>query len=256
MVGELTGPASQTGPGTGAGLLSSVLYLPLGAVTLLDHLATVPDPRRAQGRRYPLPGLLAMAIMAVLSGHHGYRPTERFIRDNADALRRLLDWPRQAMPSNVSLRAVLQAVDFDALASAFRAWATERMPNGEVLAVDAKAVRSTVTGHEGHEQDFVALVSAYGVRSGIVVTATRYHNGQTSPPHLGGVEVAAAQDLIADLASALDLTGVTVTLDALHAVKKRSATSGPLAGTTSSSSSATAAGSMPSARRTSTQARR
>ena len=218
-------------------------------MTLLDHLATVPDPRRAQGRRYPLPGLLAMAIMAVLSGHHGYRPTERFIRDNADALRRLLDWPRQAMPSNVSLRAILQAVDFDALASAFRAWATERMPNGEVLAVDAKAVRSTVTGHDGHEQDFVALVSAYGVRSGIVVTATRYHNGQTS-------EVAAAQDLIADLASALDLTGVTVTLDALHAVKKRSATSGPPAGTTSSSSSATAAGSMPSARRTSTQARR
>ena len=218
-------------------------------MTLLDHLATVPDPRRPQGRRYPLPGLLAMAIMAVMSGHHGYRPTERFARDNADALRRLLDWPRQAMPSNVSFRAVLQVLDFDALSAAFRAWASERMPAGEVLAVDAKAVRSTVTGHDGAEQDFVALVSAYGVRSGVVVAATRYHNGDSS-------EVAATQDLIADLATALDLTGVTVTLDALHAVKKRSATSGPLAGTTSSSSSATAAGSMPSARRTSTQARR
>lgn len=186
-------------------------------MTLLQHLATVPDPRRGQGRRYPLPQMLAMTIMAMMSGHHGYRPTERFVHDNADALRRLLDWPRQAMPSNVTLRAVLQAVDFDALTAAFRAWAVARLPEGEVLAVDAKAVRSTVTGDGTAEQDFVALVSAYGVRSGVVVSATRYHNGDTS-------EIAAAQDLIADLAGALDLTGVTVTLDALHAVKKRSVT--------------------------------
>jgi len=172
--------------------------------------------------------MLAMTIMAIMSGHHGYRPTERFVHDNADALRRLLDWPRQTMPSNVTLRAVLQAVDFGALTAAFRAWAVARLPDGEVLAVDAKAVRSTVTGDGTFEQDFVALVSAYGVRSGVVVSATRYHNGDTS-------EIAAAQDLIADLAGALDLTGVTVTLDALHAVKKRSATSGTPAAIGSSS---------------------
>lgn len=197
-------------------------------MTLLQHLATVPDPRRGQGRRYPLPQMLAMTLMAMISGHHGYRPTERFLRDNADDLRRLLDWPREAMPSNVTLRAVLQALDFEALTAAFRAWAAERLPEGEVLALDAKAVRSTYTGHGTAEQDFVALVSAYGVHSGVVASATRYQNGQTS-------EVEAAQDLIADLAGALDLSGVTVTLDALHAVKKRSAASVPAVATTSSS---------------------
>lgn len=197
-------------------------------MTLLDHLATVPDPRRGQGRRYPLPQMLAMTVMAMMSGHHGYRPTERFIRDNADDLRRLLDWPRRAMPSNVTLRAVLQALDFGALSAAFRAWAAARLPEGEVLAVDAKAVRSTYSGHDSSRQDFAALVSAYGVRSGIVVSATAYRNGDTS-------EIAAAQDLIADLAAALDLTGTTVTLDALHAVKKRSAASATPAATGSSS---------------------
>lgn len=197
-------------------------------MTLLQHLATVPDPRRGQGRRYPLPQMLAMTLMAMMSGHHGYRPTERFVHDNADALRRLLDWPREAMPSNVTLRAVLQALDFEALTAAFRAWAAERLPEGEILALDAKAVRSTYTGHGTVEQDFVALVSAYGVHSGVVASATRYQNGQTS-------EVEAAQDLIADLAGALDLSGVTVTLDALHAVKKRSAASVPAVATTSSS---------------------
>ena len=187
--------------------------------------------------------------MAMIAGHHGYRPTSRFFRDNAAPLRRHLGFARHSLPSHVSVRAVLQALDFDALTAAFRAWAAERLPAGEILAVDAKAVRSTVTGHDGPQQDFVALVSAYGVRSGIVVAATRYQNGQTS-------EVAAAQVLIADLAGALDLTGVTVTLDALHAVKKRSATSGPPVETTSSSSSATAAGSTPRARRTPTRTHR
>ena len=184
-------------------------------MTLLDHLATVPDPRRPQGRRYPLPQMLAMVLMAMMSGHHGYRPTERFIHDNADDLRRLLGWPRQAMPSNVTLRAVLQAIDFEALSAAFRAWAAERLPDDEVLALDAKAIRSTVSDPDSAEQDFVALVSAYGVRSGIVAATTRYRHKRTS-------EVAAAQELIADLAAALDLTGKTVTLDALHAVKKPS----------------------------------
>lgn len=197
-------------------------------MTLLDHLATVPDPRRPQGRRYPLPQMLAMVIMAMMSGHHGYRPTERFIRDNADALRRLLDWPREALPSNVTLRAVLQAVDFDALAAAFGAWAAERLPDGEILAIDGKAVRSTVSDPDSAGQDFVALVSAYGVRSGVVASATAYRNGNTS-------EVEATQALIADLAAALDLTGMTVTLDALHATKKRSAAFGRPAATGSSS---------------------
>ncbi len=169
-----------------------------------------------------------MTIMAMMSGHYGYRPTERFIRDNADDLRRLLDWPRKAMPSNVTLRAVLQAVDFQALSAAFRAWVTERLPEGEILAVDAKAVRSTYTGHGTEDQDFVALVSAYGVQSGLVASATAYQNGQTS-------EVDATKTLIAALASALDLTGKTVTLDARHCTKKRSAPSETRAATGSSS---------------------
>ena len=102
-----------------------------------------------------------VAVVAMLSGHHGYRPIGRFLRANADDLREHLDFGRHGLPSFVTVRAVLQALDFSALAAAFRAWAAERMPAGEVLAVDAKAVRSTVSDHDNAAQDFVALVSAY-----------------------------------------------------------------------------------------------
>lgn len=184
-------------------------------MSLLDHLADVPDPRRAQGRRYPLPQLLAMTLMAMLAGHYGYRAIERFLRDNAEQLRQHLDWPREHMPSNVTLRAVLQALDFDALTAAFRAWACLHLPDDELLAIDAKAIRSTLTDYATAHQDFACLVSAYGARSGIVASVRAYQNKQTS-------ELEAAQALIADLAAALDLRGTTVTLDALHCTKKRS----------------------------------
>lgn len=209
-------------------------------MTLIDHLDTVPDPRRPQGLRHPLTAILAGAVMAMMSGHHGYRPISRFLRDNDDALRRHIGFARHALPSHVTVRAVLQALDFEALAAAFRAWATARLPDGEILAIDAKAVRSTYTGYGGAQQDVVALVSAYGVRSGLVASATAYHNGDTS-------EVDAAKAVIADLAAALDLTGTTVTLDALHCTKKRSAQSATPVASGSSSSSATAHGSTPSA---------
>src|SRR5690606_1731459 len=99
----------------------------------------------------------------------------------------------------------------------------------------------TYTGHDTEEQDFVALVSAYGVRSGVVASATAYRHGETS-------EVAAAQDLIADLAAALDLRGVTLPLDALHATKTRSAAAHTPAATRPASWSGTGGGSTPSVR--------
>ena len=40
---------------------------------LLSALEQIPDPRRAQGRRYPLPHLLLLSVLAVLAGATSYR---------------------------------------------------------------------------------------------------------------------------------------------------------------------------------------
>ncbi|MBK1724932.1 hypothetical protein CKO23_22600, partial [Thiocystis violacea] len=41
--------------------------------SLPAFFADVPDPRRSQGRRHPLPAVLAIAAGAVLCGARGYQ---------------------------------------------------------------------------------------------------------------------------------------------------------------------------------------
>ena len=46
---------------------------------LLDVLADVPDPRRAQGQLYKLPYVLLFAILAIVCGCNSYRGIVTFI---------------------------------------------------------------------------------------------------------------------------------------------------------------------------------
>src|SRR5262245_57445874 len=41
--------------------------------SLLGALATVPDPRRRKGRRYPQPTLLGLVLLGMLHGHDSLR---------------------------------------------------------------------------------------------------------------------------------------------------------------------------------------
>ncbi len=55
-------------------------------MTIIEHLATVPDFRRKEGRRYPLWVVLTMIIMAIMSGRYAYREIARFIQANQQDL--------------------------------------------------------------------------------------------------------------------------------------------------------------------------
>lgn len=188
------------------------------SLTLVDHLANVPDFRRREGRRYPLPALLVMIIMSIMSGRFGYREIARFLQANQKELVKRLGLKRKQMPSHVTIRTVLMDLDFDALNEAFRAWVQTHVQlcEGAWIAVDAKAIRSTVSNYGNSYQDFVCLVSAFAHRQGIVLGSERYNNKETS-------EQAVTQALIPELIEALGLQGVVFTLDAYHCTKKRCA---------------------------------
>ena len=182
--------------------------------TLVEYLAQVPDFRRREGRRYPLPTLLVMIIMAILSGQYGYREIARFLKANRDELVAHLGLKRKRMPSHVTIRTVLMKLDFEALNKAFEHWAQTHLQvaSGDWVSVDAKAIGSTVTDYDNAYQDFVSLVSAFAQEQGTVLAMARYHNKDTS-------EVPLTRTLITTMVEALDLEGVVFTLDALHCKK-------------------------------------
>lgn len=195
--------------------------------TLVDYLAQVPDFRRKQGLRFPLPSLLVMIILAVMSGHYAYREIARFLKANQRSLVRHLGLQRDEMPSHVTIRTVLMGVDFHQVNKAFSRWASDQfqLSPGDWLAVDAKAIASTVAAYDSAQQDFVSLVSAFSHQQGLVVASARYQNKHTS-------EVAVTEELIVRRVERLGLRGVTFTLDALHCKKRRSSASSTAATTT------------------------
>ena len=114
----------------------------------LDVLASVPDPRDPRGRRYPLDGLLAIAILATAAGMGGPTPGSRPGRlpRRIEVLAQL--GIRFRRPTEKTFRAVFQRLDpadldrrlgayFTALA------ATEAAAEGGLLAValDGKTLR-------------------------------------------------------------------------------------------------------------------
>lgn len=183
-------------------------------LTLLNYLAKVPDFRRKEGRRYPLPTLLIMIIMAIMSGRYGYREIARFLAANQQQLVDTLDLKRAQMPSHVTIRTVMMALDFEALNTAFEAWVVTHVHQKSDLwiAVDAKSIRSTVVHYNSAYQDFICLVSAFTHKQGLVLAQKKYSNKKRS-------EVHATQELIPQLIEALGLKNAVFTLDALHCKK-------------------------------------
>lgn len=76
--------------------------------------------------------------------------------------------PKDRLPSYSTLRRVLLRVDFDALSTAFLAWARTHVEiaPGEWLSIDGKSLAGTITNPHDAQQNFTALVTLYAQRRG------------------------------------------------------------------------------------------
>lgn len=183
------------------------------SVNLLEEIAQIPDPRSRSGRRHSLWLVLLLVILGVLSGCQGYRALGDFVSRHREALIERLDVPKSRLPSYSTLRRVMMVVDFTQLASVFNRWAQSSMgwDNHQWLAIDGKSLKGTLQDPNSSFQNFVSLVSCFSIDQGIAI-----HLAQLENKH--GSEIATVQMLL----EALDLSGVTFTLDSLHCQKKLS----------------------------------
>ena len=178
---------------------------------LQEVLSTVKDSRSVHGRRHQLTDVLLMCIMAIMSGYQGYREIGRFLKYNEKDFRKTFG-AYHGVPCYVTIRDVLQSIDFDEFSSAFNRWALQYVPmcKGDTKSTDGKAIGSTTSHAHDSYQNFVSLVSVFSSSRGIVLHCGKIENKKES-------EIPKVQELI----KALDVEGEIFTLDALHCQKKR-----------------------------------
>lgn len=116
--------------------------------SLPDFFKTIPDPRRAQGRRHSLPTVLAIATGAILCGMRGYKAISDWANGLGQKARGRFGCRREkgryVVPSESIIRDVLVRVNPDDLDSALRKWNEAFGAQDTGLAIDGKVMCNAV----------------------------------------------------------------------------------------------------------------
>lgn len=171
---------------------------------LWRRLAAVPDRRRQRGKRYALPLLLLLMVLAKLSGQDRPSGIADWVEHRRERLAQMLGLPLARAPHHNTYRRILaQAVapaDLDAAVSAFLREGPE-VGKSVLISIDGKRVKGTVDADDPHGTH---LLAAYLPQEGIVLLQVAAGQKEN--------EIGVAPTLV----QALDLRGKIVAADALH----------------------------------------
>jgi predicted transposase YbfD/YdcC len=178
-------------------------------------VARVPDPRRRQGTRFPLPAILTLAIAAILSNHTSLLAIAEWGAAQSDAIKRALGFPKARTPHYSTLQRLFQRLDPDALATALTTFFDPQLPGelpargSEGVAIDGKAQRGRLR-HEPPHTHPVHSVSLFSQTVGTVLAQVALDQ----QAHEGELTVAG------ELLGQIDWTGRVLTGDSLYCQKR------------------------------------
>jgi hypothetical protein len=116
---------------------------------LVANLAQISDFRKRKGKRYPLPGVLALVVLGLMAECRSLSAIMRFGRTHPEILPVL---GLRGVPSVPTLSRILAGVRGDAVREALRslthALAGQRASSLAVVAMDGKTLRGV---HEGND---------------------------------------------------------------------------------------------------------
>ena len=183
------------------GMNASGIVYDLGS--LFDRFEHVHDSRKAKGKRYSLSSLLVIIFLAKLSGKDNPVEIADWAQNHADELVQLLGLKESWMPHHNTIRRVFQAIlsldEFERLMVDYHQ--AESDADGEVLAIDGKALRGTaILGQDRSEY----VLSVY--------------DGQTQQVKAQEVIASKENEIVAapKALKRVKLAGKIITGDALH----------------------------------------
>jgi len=177
----------------------------------LSHLATIPDPRRAEGKLYQLPYVLLFSILAIVSGANSYRGIRTFLKVHRRKLNKAfkISWKRP--PAHTAIRYILQGLTAADVEKAFREHAANlntAVSGARVVAFDGKALKGSFDSF--NDAKARQVLSAFAVDTALVLAHIEIDEKSN--------EIPAVQKLLEEL----DVADHIVTCDAMHCQKKPS----------------------------------
>ena len=140
------------------------------ALSLVEVLASVPDPRSRKGRIHPLSAILSLTVVAILAGAKSLEAMAQFGRDHGPPLAHALGFTRGKTPSKSALSKLFRRLDIDAFEDALSRWLLGRQqPGWEAVAVDGKTLKGSAEG----EAPGVHLLTAYVPAAAAVLRQVR-----------------------------------------------------------------------------------
>jgi hypothetical protein len=190
---------------------------PVAATDLISFLQALPDCRMRRGIRFPQWWMLLVAILAILSGQGSLVGMERFAKRHREILNELLGTDFGKSPSDSTFRLLLAQLDVAGFESLLRDWMAAQPGVAEgldTLVCDGKTLRGSIDETSSGAAVFIAQVSLYSQPLGVAIAQTTYATD-------AGSETQALRQLL----EAVELDGVLVQADALHANRPFSSTS-------------------------------
>jgi hypothetical protein len=182
----------------------------MSEIAIVQAFEGMPDYRRPQGRRHPLPLCLALFTLAVAAGSRGFLAMGDWLKYHETELRELFGVKN--LPSYSSIRRVLLNVDYQDYAVRLSRFFGINPEKGETISLDGKTLRGSYlvqdNNPESEPHPAIILVTAYVAEKGLIL-----------PPRqvdFGSNEITAVPELIKDLA----LKGLVFAFDSLNTQKK------------------------------------
>jgi predicted transposase YbfD/YdcC len=170
---------------------------------LFEILASVPDPRARRGVRHPVAVVLAVGIAAVVAGARSFTAIGEWAAAHGPTMLAAAGLQGRTNPSESAIRRLFARLDADVVDRVIGAWMFTRtriVSGRRVIAIDGKTVRGARVGTGSAPHLVAAFDHATGAVLGQVAVAAKSNEIPAVPVLLG----------------CFDLTGVVVTVDALH----------------------------------------
>ena len=178
---------------------------------LTDRFSSLQDPRTGRAKRHNLIDVIVIAICAVICGADSWVDVEMYGKSKREWLSRLLKLAN-GIPSHDTFGRVFARLDSVQFESCFTEWvrAVNEVVEGQVVAIDGKTVRRSHDRLAG--KSAIHMVSAWASANHLVLGQLRVDD------HCNEITA------IPELLSALDVSGCTVTIDAIGCQKEIAAT--------------------------------